>query len=84
MTDNPRERIIHTGEVGSCDFISLNMGTSEPETITYKTVGQLHIYLDLTLPPNAYKVPILRFFGSMVVAFCMSQISMARPLELHN
>jgi acetyl esterase/lipase len=38
------------------------MGTAEPQTITYKKVGQLHIQLDLTLPPNAYKVPVLLWF----------------------
>jgi acetyl esterase/lipase len=38
------------------------MGTLEPQTICYKKVGQLHIQLDLTLPPNAYKVPVLLWF----------------------
>lgn len=38
------------------------MGTSEPQTITYKKVGQLQIQLDLTLPPNVYKAPVLLWF----------------------
>jgi acetyl esterase/lipase len=38
------------------------MDTLEPHKITYKKVGPLHIHLDLTLPPNAHKVPVLLWF----------------------
>lgn len=43
------------------------------KTITYKTVGKLEIPLDLYLPQNAEKVPVLLWFhGGGLLYDCTS------------
>lgn len=38
------------------------MASITPTTITYKTVGSLQIPMDIYLPPNPTKAPILLWF----------------------
>jgi carboxylesterase type B len=58
------------------------MSTSEPQTITYKKVGQLHLLLDLTLPPNAHKVPVLLWFHGGGLLYVL--LTIGHSLSLDN